>query len=183
MGDSTNPIPHHASEHHHHHHHNHHSLDPSLSLPSNHTRWEQSSKSKTQRKQQHLISLPLGANDQLAPVITNIFNTSLPQCKVPRCFKDSTIITIPKSSKISCLNDYRPIALTSVAMEAFERLVLGYFKSSTSHKFDPRQFSYRANRSVDDAVNLALHHTLQHLDSPNSYYASSLLILAWPLTP
>uniref|UniRef100_A0AAV2JYY0 glucuronosyltransferase n=1 Tax=Knipowitschia caucasica TaxID=637954 RepID=A0AAV2JYY0_KNICA len=31
------------------------------------------------------------------------------------------------------------------------------------------QFAYRANRSVDDAINLALHHILQHLDSPGTY--------------
>ncbi|TWW62331.1 hypothetical protein D4764_04G0009780 [Takifugu flavidus] len=30
-------------------------------------------------------------------------------------------------------------------------------------------FAYRANRSVDDAVNLALHSILQHLDSPGTY--------------
>src|SRR4029434_10691792 len=30
---------------------------------------------------------------------------------------------------------------------------------------DPLQFAYRANRSVDDAVNMALHFILQHLDT------------------
>ena len=34
---------------------------------------------------------------------------------------------------------------------------------------DPLQFAYRANRSVDDAVNMALYFTLQHLDSPGTY--------------
>ncbi|KAK3563012.1 hypothetical protein QTP86_013278 [Hemibagrus guttatus] len=34
---------------------------------------------------------------------------------------------------------------------------------------DPLQFAYGANRSVDDAVNMALHFILQHLDSPGSY--------------
>ncbi|KAK3511193.1 hypothetical protein QTP70_032231 [Hemibagrus guttatus] len=33
----------------------------------------------------------------------------------------------------------------------------------------PHLFAYRANRSVDDAVNMALHFILQHLDSPGSY--------------
>jgi len=31
------------------------------------------------------------------------------------------------------------------------------------------QFSYRANRSVDDAVNMGLHYILQHLDKPGTY--------------
>ncbi|XP_034054409.1 uncharacterized protein LOC117534321 [Gymnodraco acuticeps] len=34
---------------------------------------------------------------------------------------------------------------------------------------DPLQFAYRANRSVDDAVNMALHFLLQHLDTPGNY--------------
>ncbi len=34
---------------------------------------------------------------------------------------------------------------------------------------DPLQFAYRANRSVDDAVNMGLHYILQHLDRPETY--------------
>ena len=34
---------------------------------------------------------------------------------------------------------------------------------------DPLQFAYRANRSVDDAVNIGLHYVLQHLDRPGTY--------------
>uniref|UniRef100_A0AAV2LG33 Reverse transcriptase domain-containing protein n=1 Tax=Knipowitschia caucasica TaxID=637954 RepID=A0AAV2LG33_KNICA len=54
-------------------------------------------------------------------------------------------------------------------MKSFERLVLSHLKSLTSPLLDPLQFAYRANRSVDDAINLALHHILQHLDSPGTY--------------
>ena len=31
---------------------------------------------------------------------------------------------MPKNTKVTCLNDYRPVALTSVAMKCFERLVM-----------------------------------------------------------
>ncbi len=67
------------------------------------------------------------------------------------------------------LNDYRPVALTSVAMKSFERLVLAYLKDTTGPLLDPLQFAYRANRSVDDAVNMGLHFILQHLDRPGTY--------------
>ncbi|KAL0173598.1 hypothetical protein M9458_029566, partial [Cirrhinus mrigala] len=48
------------------------------------------------------------------------------------------------------------------------------FKRSTiipvpKTSLDPLQFAYRANRSVDDAVNLGLHFILQHLDRPGTY--------------
>ncbi|KAK3568617.1 hypothetical protein QTP86_010634 [Hemibagrus guttatus] len=107
--------------------------------------------------------------DQLAFIFSQIFNRSLELCEVPACFKHSTIIPIPKKPKITGLNDYRPVALTSVVMKSFERLVLAYLKSITGPLLDPLQFAYRANRSVDDAVNMGLHFILQHLDKSGTY--------------
>ncbi|KAK3520944.1 hypothetical protein QTP86_020889, partial [Hemibagrus guttatus] len=98
-----------------------------------------------------------------------IFNRSLELCEVPACFKRSTIIPIPKKPKITGLNDYRPVALTSMVMKSFERLVLAYLKNITGPLLDPLQFAYRANRSVDDAVNMGLHFILQHLDKSGTY--------------
>jgi hypothetical protein len=45
------------------------------------------------------------------------------QSVVPTWFKMSTIVPVPKKAKITELNDYRPVALTSVIMKCFERLV------------------------------------------------------------
>ena len=94
---------------------------------------------------------------------------SLEICHVPACFKVSTIIPIPKKPKTTGLNDYRPVALTSVVIRLFEHLVLSHLKSLTNPLLDPLQFTYRAIGSVDDAVNMALHFTLQHLDSPGTF--------------
>ena len=57
------------------------------------------------------------------------------------------------------------MALTSVVMKSFERLVLSHLKDITG----PLQFTYRANRSVDDAINMGLHYILQHLHSAGTY--------------
>ncbi|KAK3508723.1 hypothetical protein QTP70_004266 [Hemibagrus guttatus] len=105
--------------------------------------------------------------DQLA--FSQIFNRSLELCEVPACFKHSTIIPIPKKPKITGLNDYRPVALTSVVMKSFERLVLAYLKNIIGPLLDPLKFAYQANRSVDDAVNMGLHFILQHLDKSGTY--------------
>ncbi|KAL0164970.1 hypothetical protein M9458_040723, partial [Cirrhinus mrigala] len=107
--------------------------------------------------------------DELAPIFSQIFNRSLELCEVPDCLKRSTIIPVPKKSKITGLNDYRPVALTSVVMKSFEKLVLAYLKDITGPLLDPLQFAYRANRSVDDAVNIGLYFILQHLDRPGTY--------------
>ncbi|KAL0178960.1 hypothetical protein M9458_024402, partial [Cirrhinus mrigala] len=107
--------------------------------------------------------------DQLAPIFSQIFNRSLELCEVPSCFKRSTIIPVSKKPKITGINDYRPVVLTSVIMKSLEKLVLAYLKDTTGPLLDPLQFAYRANRSVDDAVNMGLHFILQHLDRPGTY--------------
>ncbi len=106
------------------------------------------------------------------PVLTSwspSSHRSLELCEVPSCFKRSTIIPVPNKPKITGLNEYRPVALTSVVMKSFERLVLAYLKDITGPLLDPLQFAYRANRSVDDAVNMGLHFILQHVDRPGTY--------------
>ncbi|KAI5085277.1 hypothetical protein C0J45_3294, partial [Silurus meridionalis] len=61
--------------------------------------------------------------EQLADVFTEIFNISLSSNVVPTCLKTTTIVPVPKKSTVSCLHDYRPIALTPIVMKCFERLV------------------------------------------------------------
>ncbi|KAK3523467.1 hypothetical protein QTP86_033596, partial [Hemibagrus guttatus] len=92
--------------------------------------------------------------NQLSPVFTGIFNTSLETCHVPACFKTSAIVPVPKKTKITGINDYRPNNMRTLQTLSWITNV---------------QFAYRANRSVDDAVNMALHFILQHLNSPGSY--------------
>ncbi|XP_059802925.1 uncharacterized protein LOC132379232 [Hypanus sabinus] len=56
---------------------------------------------------------------ELAGVFADIFSCSLFQSKIPSCFKKAMIILVPKKSKVACLNDYRPVALTSIAVKCF----------------------------------------------------------------
>ncbi len=114
--------------------------------------------------------------DQLAGLFTSIFNESLATSVVPTSFKKSIIIPVPKNNKPSCLNDYRPVALTSIDMKVFERLVKSHISSSIPVTLDPLQFVYRPNRSTDDAISHILHSSLTHIDSSNGNYARLLFI-------
>ena len=107
--------------------------------------------------------------DQLAPIYTDVFNESLKLRKVPSCFKKSIIVPVPKKPVISKLNDYRPVALTSVIMKIFERFVLKFLQTATADQLDSHQFAYRSNRSVDDAVSLGIHYVLEHLEKADTY--------------
>ncbi len=108
--------------------------------------------------------------DQLAGLFTSIFNESLATSVVPTSFKKSVIIPVPKNSKPSCLNDYRPVALTSTVMKVFERLLKNHICSSIPATLDPLQFAYRSNRSTDDAISQVLHSSLTYIDSKNGNY-------------
>ncbi len=114
--------------------------------------------------------------DQLAGLFTSIFNESLATSVVPTPFKKSVIIPVPKNSKPSCLNDYRPVALTSTVMKVFERLLKKHICSSIPTTLDPLQFAYRPNRSTDDAISQVLHSSLTHIDSKNGNYVRLLFI-------
>ena len=107
--------------------------------------------------------------DQLAEVFADIFNLSLNLSEIPVCFKSSTIIPVPKKPKVTSLNDYRPVALTSTIMKCFERLVKTHICSTLPPTLDPLQFAYRPNRSTADAISMALHTALSHLDKRNTY--------------
>ncbi len=106
---------------------------------------------------------------QLAWVFTDIFNLSLSLSVVPSCFKKSTIVPIPKKNKITCLNDWRPVALTPIFSKCFEKLIRDHICSVLPASLDPLQFAYRRNRSTDDAIAFTLHTALSHLENKNTY--------------
>ncbi|KAK3548417.1 hypothetical protein QTP70_012738 [Hemibagrus guttatus] len=103
--------------------------------------------------------------EQLADVFTDIFNISLSSTVVPTCLRTTTIVPVPKKSTVSCLNDYRPVALTSIVMKCFERLVMRHIKTQLPPSLDPLQFAYRPNCSTDDAITTTLYLSLTHLDN------------------
>lgn len=106
---------------------------------------------------------------QLAPVFTEIFRVSFNCGIVPVLWKTSTIIPVAKVPKPSELNDYRPIALTSLVMKSFEHLVKKYIVSVTQHLIDPLQFAYQASRGVEDAITTVLHLLHSHLEKPKTH--------------
>ena len=73
---------------------------------------------------------------------------------------------MPNNSKVNCLKDYRPAVLTSVAMKCFERLVMAHINTIIPA---PPQFAYCPNRTTDDAISIALHTALSHLDKRNTF--------------
>ena len=64
----------------------------------------------------------------------------------------ATIVPVP-NAKITELNDYRSVALTSVIMKCIERRVKDHITSTLLATLDPLQFEYR---STDYAITITL---------------------------
>jgi len=93
-----------------------------------------------------------------------MFNLSISLCVVLNCFL--------KINHNSCaINDFRPVAMTSVIIKCLEQPMKRYINNSIPVSNDPLQFAYRSNRAVNDAVFLALqvHTVLQHLEGRDTY--------------
>ena len=88
--------------------------------------------------------------EQLAPITTQLFNSSISQMEMPNLWKTAEIRPLPKCSQPQQMKDYRPIALTSCLGKTLERLIHKYVSANT--ELDPMQFAYRAHRSTQDAV-------------------------------
>ncbi|KAF7644699.1 hypothetical protein LDENG_00217230 [Lucifuga dentata] len=55
-------------------------------------------------------------------------------------------------------------------MKCFEKLVLRHIKAALPPILDQHQFTYRANtEQTEDAINIALHTALSHLEHPGTY--------------
>ncbi len=128
--------------------------------------------SATSRYPRSVLQYPRLASSVEDPPLLSVraqFNLSLSLSVVPSCFKKSIIVPIPKKNKITCLNDWRPVALTPIFSKCFEKLVRDYICSVLPASLDPLQFAYRSNRSTDDAIAFTLHTALSHLENKNTY--------------
>ena len=67
------------------------------------------------------------------------------------------------SSLPKCKNDLQPVALTSIIMKTFERIILNRLLPQLKPYMDKLQFSYSEGLGVDDAVLTLLHTLHKHL--------------------
>ena len=84
-------------------------------------------------------------------------------------FKQNTIVPVPKTAKVTYLNNSRLVALTSVAVKLVEKRAMAHIHTRIPETLDPQQLAYHPNRSTDDVISIALHTALSHLDKRNTY--------------
>ena len=107
--------------------------------------------------------------DQLSSVLHHIFQRSLDSNQIPAIWKTSTVIPVPKITNPRQLNDFRPVALTSLIMKILEKILKNLVLSIVDEKLDPLQFAYQSGRGVEDAKLLILNNLYKHLEKPQAH--------------
>ena len=94
---------------------------------------------------------------EFAPVIMDIYNTSVLQGVFPDQLKRSIVVPIPKVSPPQTIeDDLRPISLTAQVSKVMEGFMLQSLMSEVGHKLDPKQFAL-PGKSTTHALVYLLH--------------------------
>ena len=96
--------------------------------------------------------------EELAPILTLLFQTSLQQGKIPDDWSTADVVPIFKSGEKSKAENYRPISLTCILCKTMEHII----SSSIMHHLDgtniltDAQHGFRKRRSCDTQLILAV---------------------------
>ena len=86
---------------------------------------------------------------KFAPVLTDIYNSSMQQGIFPQQLKHAVVIPIPKVSPPSSLeNNLRPISLTSQVSKVMEGFTLKSLLLQVADKMDSMQFSLPSKSTI-----------------------------------
>ena len=104
---------------------------------------------------------------QLAPVIADIYNTSLCEGYLPPLLKSAAVIPVPKKCPVNDIEkDIRPISLTCQIAKVMEGFTLTRIFPTILLQLDNKQFAV-AGKSTEQAIVYILHLALEALDNGN----------------
>lgn len=106
---------------------------------------------------------------ELAPVIADLYNSSLRNGYLPALFKMASVCPLPKVGLPKSIeSDIRPISLTSQIAKLMEGFTLSRILPNIIPSLDPKQFAV-AGKSTDHAIVYLLHLALEALDRGNCW--------------
>ena len=103
----------------------------------------------------------------IASSVSQLFNLSIRNGRVPRGWKLSSVVPIPKSGRSHSPDNYRPISLLSVLSKVLEKHIhtLLFRHLEQYYPLSDCQWGFRNGRSTVSALLLTVHHWLQLLES------------------
>ena len=101
---------------------------------------------------------------ELAPIITDIYNSSMMQGVFPKALKRSFVVSVPKVSPPTTIEDYlKPISLTSQIAKVVEDCTLDFLFPQVINKLDNKQLALH-KKSTSHALVYLLHSILKALE-------------------
>jgi len=102
----------------------------------------------------------------IAPSITELFNLSIRTGKIPDQWKESMIVPIPKSNKLSDPGNYRPITLTCILCKLLEKHMYNimYHHLVNNNQLSDSQWGFRSGRSTVCALLSVTHDWFAELE-------------------
>ena len=101
---------------------------------------------------------------ELSPMVSDIYNSTFRQGKIPEQLKSSIVSPIPKCMPPKSIeDDLRPISLTPQIAKIMEAFTLESLLADIGDHIDPYQFAMKG-RSTTQALVFLLHNVLEKLD-------------------
>ena len=103
----------------------------------------------------------------IAPVLTKFFNLSITTGKLPRAWKTSSVVPIPKAENKSDAKNYRPILLLSVTSKILERHIHGkiLMHLQSAYPLSANQWGFCLGKSTIQALLTATNDWLEMMES------------------
>ena len=104
--------------------------------------------------------------DDLAPIITILFNKSLSEGKIPNDWKEANITAVFKKGDRNLASNYRPVSLTSLCCKLQEHIIASnVMKHLDQHNIlTDCQHGFRAKRSCETQLLTLFHDLASSLD-------------------
>ena len=109
--------------------------------------------------------LKLAAED-IAPYLTDIFQTSVDSGKIPAVWKEANVAPIFKKGNRSEAANYRPVSLTVVACKILEHIIVSHVMkhAEANSILNNNQHGFRARRSTETQLILTVDDIAKQLD-------------------
>jgi hypothetical protein len=105
--------------------------------------------------------------NEIAPIITLLFNQSLLSGVIPQDWKIANVCPIFKKGNKSTLENYRPVSLTSVLSKVLEHIIYSNISKHLEqfNILSPRQHGFRSGHSCESQLILALNDWAKVIDA------------------
>jgi hypothetical protein len=103
----------------------------------------------------------------IAPAVADLFNKSLSDCSVPSEWKRSIVKPIPKASRPTQVENYRPVCLTSVLSKILEKIVKKFIlqRLQNNSTLNNEQHGFMKGRSCATNLLIARHQWIEALNT------------------